>query len=142
MHACMLSHVQFFVTPRTVAHQAPLPMGFSRQEYWSGLPFPPPGNLPNPGIKPKSPASPALAGRFFPPEPPRKPIISKTNSKCSTSAKPLSSCQMVCGNLCQGVVLYIHQKWSFGDCFGFEISYLYYLQEYTAWKSLMQQPES
>ena len=55
----MLSHfscVQLFVTPWTVAHQAPLSMGFSRQEYWSGLPFPSPGNLPDPGIKPGSPA--------------------------------------------------------------------------------------
>ena len=43
-----------------VAHQAPLSMGFSRQEYWNGLPFPPPGDLPNPGIKPVSPVSPAL----------------------------------------------------------------------------------
>ena len=43
-------------TPWTVAHQAPLSMGFSRQEYWSGLPFPSPGDLPNPGIKPRSPA--------------------------------------------------------------------------------------
>ena len=44
------------VTPWTVAHQAPLPMGFSRQEYWSALPCPPPGDLPDPGIKPGSPA--------------------------------------------------------------------------------------
>ena len=43
-------------TPWTVAHQAPLSMGFSRQEYWSGLPFPSPGDLPNPGIEPRSPA--------------------------------------------------------------------------------------
>ena len=49
-------------TPQTVACQAPLSMGFSWQEYWSGLPFPPPGNLPDPGIEA---ASPALAGRFF-----------------------------------------------------------------------------
>ena len=49
------SHVQFFVTPRTVARQAPLSMGFSRQEYWSRLLCPPPGDLPNPGIEPKSP---------------------------------------------------------------------------------------
>ena len=49
----------------TGAHQAPLSMGFSRQEYWSGLPFPPPGDLPNPGIKPASLMSPALAGRSF-----------------------------------------------------------------------------
>ena len=51
-----LSHVRLLVTPRTVAYQAPLSMGFSRQEYWSGLPFPSPGDLPNPGIKPGSPA--------------------------------------------------------------------------------------
>ena len=51
-----LSHVQLFGTPWTVAHQAPLSMGFSRQEYWSGLPFPSPGDLPDPGIKPGSPA--------------------------------------------------------------------------------------
>ena len=49
----------------TVAHQAPLSIGFSRQEYWSGLPCPPPGDLPNPGIKPASLISPVLAGRFF-----------------------------------------------------------------------------
>ena len=59
----LLSHVHFFATPWTVARQASLSMGFSRQEYWSGLPFPPPGNLPSPGIE--SPASPPLAGRFF-----------------------------------------------------------------------------
>ena len=56
-------------TPRTIAHQAPLSMEFSRQEYWSGLPFPPPGDLPNPGIKPKSPAlqtcNSCTAGVFF-----------------------------------------------------------------------------
>ena len=50
-----LSHVQLFATPWTEAHQAPLSMGFSRQEYWSGLPFPSPGNLPYPGIEPRSP---------------------------------------------------------------------------------------
>ena len=47
-------HVQLCVTPWTVAHQAPLSMEFSRQKYWSGLPHPPPGDLPNPGIEPKS----------------------------------------------------------------------------------------
>ena len=49
-----LSHVRLFVTPGTVAHQTPLSMGFSRQDYWSGLPFPSPGDLPNPGIEPRS----------------------------------------------------------------------------------------
>ena len=56
-----LSRVQLFVTPWTVAHQAPLSMGFSRQEYWSGLPFPSPGDLPNPAIEPRSPSSQADA---------------------------------------------------------------------------------
>ena len=52
----LLSHVQLFVTPWTVACQAPLSMGFSRQEYWSGLPCPPPGDLPDPEVEPTSPA--------------------------------------------------------------------------------------
>ena len=64
-----LSPVQVFVTLWTVAHQAPLSMGFSRQEYWSGLPCPPLGDVPYPGVKPVSPASPALAGGFFTTEP-------------------------------------------------------------------------
>ena len=66
--ACLLSHfssVWLFATQWTVARQAPLSMGFSRQEYWSGLPCPPPGELPDPGIKPESLMSPALAGGFF-----------------------------------------------------------------------------
>ena len=65
---CVLSRfssVQLIATPWTVALQVPLFMGFSRQEYWSGLPCPPPGNLPDPGIKPTSLLSPALAGGFF-----------------------------------------------------------------------------
>ena len=56
-------------TPWTVAHQAPLSIGFSRQEHWSGLPLPAPGDLPDPGIEPTSLVSPALAGRFFTTEP-------------------------------------------------------------------------
>ena len=60
-----LSHVQLFASPWTVAHQAPVSMGFPRQEYWSGLPFPPPGDLPDLGIEPMSLISPALAGGFF-----------------------------------------------------------------------------
>ena len=70
---CILSHstrVQLFVTTWTVVLQAPLSMGFSRQEYWSGLPLPSPGDLPNPGIKP---VSPALACGFFTAELPGKP---------------------------------------------------------------------
>ena len=66
--ACMLScfsHVRLSVTPGTVAHQAPLSMGFSRQEYWSGLPCPPPGQIPDPWIKATFLMSPTLAGGFF-----------------------------------------------------------------------------
>ena len=59
------SHVRIGGTPWTVARQAPLSMGFSRQEYWSGLPFPPPGDLSNPGFETASLMSPALAGGFF-----------------------------------------------------------------------------
>ena len=61
----MLSHVQLFATLWTVYNQAPLSMGFSRQEYWSGLPLSPPGDLPDPGIELVSPVSPALAGGFL-----------------------------------------------------------------------------
>ena len=65
---CVLNHlsrVWVFATPWTVARQAPLSTGFSRQEYWSAWPCPPPGDLPFPGIKPASLMSPTLAGRFF-----------------------------------------------------------------------------
>ena len=73
MCVCMLSHsghVQLFVTLWIVARQAPLSMGFSRQAYWSGLPFPTPADLPDPGIEP---VSPALAGGFFTADPPGEP---------------------------------------------------------------------
>ena len=62
-----LSRVRLFATPQTAAYQAPLSMGFSRQEYWSGLPFPSPGDLPNPGIEPGSPTLQADALPFEPP---------------------------------------------------------------------------
>ena len=67
--ANVLSHfsrVQLFETPWTVAHQAPLSMGFSRQEYWSGLLLPSPGDLPHPGIKPESPVAPASEADSLP----------------------------------------------------------------------------
>ena len=68
------SCVGFLATPWTLVHQASLFMGFSRQEYWSGLPCPPPGDLPDPGIEPVSLlTSPALAGEFFTTEPPGMP---------------------------------------------------------------------
>ena len=67
-----LSHVRLFVTSQTAAYQAPQSMGFSRQEYWSGLPFPSPGDLPDPGIEPRSPA---LQADALTSEPPGKPLI-------------------------------------------------------------------
>ena len=66
----MLSHVQLFAIPWTVAYQAPQSMEFSRQEYWSGLPFPSLGDLPDPGIEPRSPS---LQADALPSEPPGKP---------------------------------------------------------------------
>ena len=66
----MLSHIWLFATPQAVARQAPLAIEFSRQEYWSGLPFPSHGDLPDPGIEPRSPA---LWEDSWPSEPPGKP---------------------------------------------------------------------
>ena len=73
MYMCMcqsFSHIQLFAVPRTVNCQAPLSIEISRQEYWSGLPFPSPGDLPNPGIEP---GSPTLQADTIPSEPPGKP---------------------------------------------------------------------
>ena len=77
-----LSRVQLFVTPWTVISQAPLSMGFSRQQYWSGMPCPPPGDLSNLGIKPASLMSPALAAGFF--------------TTAAAAAKSLQSCPILC----------------------------------------------
>ena len=87
--AQLLSCVQLFETPWTVAHQAPLSMGFPRQEYWSGLPSPFPGDLTDPGIKP---ASSALAGGFFTTEPPGNPV----RMCAAATAKSLQSCPTLC----------------------------------------------
>ena len=76
-----------FVTPWTLAHQAPLSMEFSRQEYWSGLAFPTPGDLPDLGIEP---ASPSLAGRFFTTVPPGKQKVAQWFSKCISTTEMLS----------------------------------------------------
>ena len=77
LFACMLKHfsrVQFFVIPWAIACQATLSMGFFRQEYWSGLPCPPPGDPLKPGNEPMSPESPALQVDSLPIEPPGKPL--------------------------------------------------------------------
>ena len=75
IYMCVLvcSVVSDSATPWTVAHQAPPSAEFFRQEFWSGLPFPPPGDLPGPGIKPVTLSSPASASRFFTATPPGKP---------------------------------------------------------------------
>ena len=78
---CMLSAVWLFAAPWTVAYQVPESIEFSSQEYWSGLPFPTPGNLPGPGINPTSPGSLALASRFITTEPPGKHISKKYLTK-------------------------------------------------------------
>ena len=78
----LLSHVQLFTTPWTAASQAPPSMGFSRQEYWSGLPFPSPGDLPDSGIEP---GSPSLQVDALPSKPPGKPWSSQTRDQTQIS---------------------------------------------------------
>ena len=80
------SCVRLFMTLWIIARQAPLSMGFSRQEYWSGLSCPPPGNLPDPGIEP---VSPALAGGFFITEPPGKPPVASVIPALESSVTQL-----------------------------------------------------
>ena len=75
MRVCVLSHVRCFVFPWTITRQAPLSMGFSRQEFWIALPFPSPGDLPYLDIEPISPVAPALVGGFFTTETPFKVCI-------------------------------------------------------------------
>ena len=82
MKVKLLSRVRLFATPRTVAYQAPPSMGFSRQEYWSGLPFPSPGDLPDPVIEL---GSPALQADALLSEPPGKSIIMSTKKFKNTT---------------------------------------------------------
>ena len=104
--ACILSRIWVFATPWTVAPQAHLSMGFSRQEYWSGLPVPPSGDLPDPGIKPMSPT---LAGVFFTTEPPGKPIWATGHFIFSVNKSPppctdLMSCPMYRSDVLQNIL--------------------------------------
>ena len=88
----ILSHVRFLTTQWTVAHQVPLSMDFSRLEYWSRLPFPPPGDLPDPGIEPVSLASPpVLTGRFFTTVPSGKPMIIFTGALYFLGCIPITA---------------------------------------------------
>ena len=84
VHACYISRVQLFATPWTLAHQAPLSMGFSRQECWSGLPCLLPGDLPYPWMEPASFMSPVLAVKSLPLVPPGKPLLSLNSVQFNT----------------------------------------------------------
>ena len=97
----LLSHIQLFVAPWTVARQAPLSMGFSRQVYWSGQPLPSPGDLPDPGIESGSPASQADS---LPSEPPREVL---RNTRLVKISKELPSVQYVFTKL-----IYLKTKWN------------------------------
>ena len=99
-----LSRVQLFATPWTIAYQASLSMEFSRQGYWRGLPFPTPGDLPDPGIES---ASPALAGGFFTTEPPGKPQESFMFHLFITSSTL---------NLWQPLILLVSTVFPFPEC--------------------------
>ena len=94
MHAKLLSHVWLFVTPWTVACQASLSMGFSRQEYWSGSPCPPPGDFPDPGIEPRSPAWQMDSLTLIPPG---KPSIVKYLNPNYTLISWWNETRWVCG---------------------------------------------
>ena len=98
---CMLSHVQLFAPLWTVAHQAPLSMGFPRQESWSRLPFPSPGDLPMPGVKPSSLMSPALADRFFTTSATweAKTLTFLIEGEMCMRAEPLQSCPTLCDSV-------------------------------------------
>ena len=104
------SHARLFATPLTVSHQSPLSMGFSKQEYWNGLPCPSPGDFPDPGIEPMSFTSPALAGRFFPLVPPGKPCFT---NKCYIfySNSIVSVCIFSSTWFCQTVNICLSVEW-------------------------------
>ena len=80
MHLCSDTS-DTFASPWTVSHRVPLSLGLPRQEYWRELPFPPPGDPPNPGIETASPVSPASARRFFTTEPPGKPNTKRQGAR-------------------------------------------------------------
>ena len=113
-----LSRVRLFVTPWNVAHQAPPSMGFSRQEYWSGLPFPSPGHLPHPGTETRSPA---LQADALLSEPPGKTFQEKSVNE-------------ICSPLDGGNMRSVKGMWCRGECFIF-ISWVlptwFYFQEET-----------
>ena len=131
LHAKLLLVVSDSSTLWTVAHQAPLSMRFSRQEYWCGLPVPPSRDLPDPGIESAFPMSPALAGRFFTTEPPRKSysFICGMDTWVSSTFWLLCEwccyeygCTNICLNSCFQCFLSIYFKWYFKTTFQMCIS--------------------
>ena len=112
---CVLGHVQLFAMLWTIACRVPLSMGFSRQEYWSGLSFPPLGDLPDPRIKPISSASPALAGRFF--NHWAHILECAYHQKCSFHPSPYSWCPLrILPHSPTLFPLVTTRKWSSGSC--------------------------
>ena len=113
-HAQLLSHVRLFAIPWTVAHQS---MGFPRQEYWSGVAFPSPMDLPNPGMEPMFPA---LAGVFFTSEPPGKPKMNSYRESKEGEKSLISIVELFCGHavvlsycpLCLSICIHIF-IWTF-----------------------------
>ena len=108
----MLSRVWLFVTQWIVAPQAPLSMGFFRQEYWNGLPFPSPRDLPNPGIEPKSPVSPALQADSLPAGPSGKPIPQSVYLSLSYYTSISVSMLFICISICPALRLAWLVKWT------------------------------
>ena len=106
MHAQSLSHFQLFVIPWTEACQAPRSMRFSRKEYWSELPFPPPRDLPNHGTEPTSSA---LAGRFFTSEPSAKPLSQLEKDFISQGFFFSWTCAQLCSTCCNPMDCNSHQ---------------------------------
>ena len=119
-YSCRFSRVWLYVTPGTVAHQAPLSLRFSRQEYWNRLPCPPPGDLPNPGIKPTSLMSLALAGGFF------------TTSAAWEAPNPLLSLFILTLKLLlwEPLWLFIHFFWCFSVILW---AFIYFLVPHNIW---------
>ena len=95
------------MTPRTVARQALLSLGFSRQEYCSGMPFPPPGGLPESGIKPASPISPAFAGRFFTTSATWGGYLTKENSQFLPPIL-MACCRSFCLHICYNNLIHCY----------------------------------
>ena len=118
-----LSHVQLFATPWTIAYQVLPSMGFSRQEYWSGLPFPSPGYLPNPGIEPRSPT---LEADALTSDPPGKSMGSvKSLSMASQNLFAVFGIELLFAEICFNIVI--------GTCLSEKLILAYRLYQKAGW---------